>query len=172
MTEQHVTTKAELLTEIDDNWKALRAALDGLTESQLTTIKDAQGWTVKDHLSHLAAWERSAVFFLEGKPRHEGLGVDEATYLTGNEDTINAVIQARQAARSLAEVLAHLQDVHQDLLRLLEPITDTDLQQRYRHYLPDEPGEGDGPLAIDVVYGNSAHHFAGHRRWIEALLKV
>jgi hypothetical protein len=51
----------------------------------------------------------------------------------------------------------------------LQPLTDVDLQQPYRHYLPAEPGEGDGPPAFNVIYGNSAHHFAEHLAWIEAL---
>ncbi|MCB0189193.1 MAG: hypothetical protein KDE31_33215, partial [Caldilineaceae bacterium] len=55
-------------------------------------------------------------------------------------------------------------------LAALAPLTDEDLQKPYRHYLPDEPGEGDGPPAMNVVYGNSAHHFREHLAWIEALV--
>ncbi len=60
-------------------------------------------------------------------------------------------------------------ETKQGLLAAIEPLTDADLQRRYRYYLPDEPGDDDGPPAINVIYGNSAGHFAEHLAWIEAL---
>jgi hypothetical protein len=53
MTTETITSKAELLAAIAQNWAALTAALDQLGEAQLTTVNDAQGWTIKDHLIHL-----------------------------------------------------------------------------------------------------------------------
>ena len=172
MTEQLITTKAVLLPEIERQWAALQTALARLSETQMTTLYDAQGWSVKDHLVHLAAWERSVVFFLQGKQRHEGLGVDETTYLDSTDDEINAVIQPQRKHLALAEVLAQLADTHEQLWALLQPLTDADLNLPYRHFLPDEPGEGDGPPAINVIYGNTAHHFAEHLAWIETLAGV
>ena len=92
MTENAITTKAELLAEIRRTWDALNASLQRLTEQQMTTLHDSQGWTIKDHLVHLACWERSVVFFLQHKPRHAGLGVDESLYLTHSFDQINDAI--------------------------------------------------------------------------------
>lgn len=169
MTDKPITTKAELLAAIEHNWTALQAAFDKLSPTTMTTIQDEQGWTVKDHLVHLYYWERSALYFLQGKPRHRGLEVEEALYLHGGEDAINAAIFQNQRQLPLIDALAQLRAVHQELLTALQPLTDDDLQKRYRHYLPDEPGEGDGPPAMNVVYGNSAHHFAEHLAWIAAL---
>ena len=170
MTERQITTKAELLTEIEPMWTALTTVIDRMIEAQLTTPQDDQGWTVKDHLIHLAAWERSVVFFLQGKPRYEGLGVTASVYLSGSADNINAVLYHRYKTLSLTEVIKQLRSTHRQLITLLQPLTDDDLNKRYRHYLPDEPGEDDGPPAIDVIYGNSAHHFAEHLNWIETLV--
>jgi len=169
MTEQQINTKAILLPEIERAWTSLNTALARLAETQMTTIHDAQGWNVKDHLVHLTAWERSMVFLLQGKPRHEGLGVNEATYLNGTDDEINAVIQSQRKGLSLDEVLASFRTTHEQLWAYLEPLTDADLNQPYRHYLPDEPGDGDGPPVINFIYGNTAYHFAEHLDWIEAL---
>lgn len=44
---------------------------------------------------------------------------------------------------------------------------ETDLIKSYGHYLPAE-GAG-GPAVINIVYGNTADHFAEHLGWIEAL---
>jgi hypothetical protein len=169
MTTQPITTKAELLAAIDQSWAALKAALTRLDQTQLTTIHDAQGWTVKDHLVHMHYWARSAVFFLQGQPRHAGLDVDEALYLTGSDDAINDAIFQKHKTLPVEIAMARLVMTTQQLITLLQPLSDADLQKRYRAYLPDEPGEGDGPPALNVVYGNSAHHFAEHLAWIEAL---
>ncbi|GIV96018.1 MAG: hypothetical protein KatS3mg057_0675 [Herpetosiphonaceae bacterium] len=170
MAEQHVTTGVELLAEIERAWDVFHATLDRLTETQMTTIKDAQGWTVKDHLIHLTAWERSVISFLQGEARHIGLGIDESVYLTGNEDAINAAVYQQQRNISLQAVLDRLRATHQQLIVLVQRLTDTDLQQPYRHYLPDEPGDGDGPPAINLIYGNAVHHFYEHLAWIEGLV--
>ena len=170
MTRQPITTKAELLADTARSWVALNSTLDGLGEAQKSAITDAQGWTVKDHVFHLTAWERSVVFFLQGKPRHAGLGVDETLYLNGKEDEINAVVFQQGKDIPLTDALAQFREVHEQLLKLVRPLTDADLQEPYRHYLPDEPGDGDGPPAIDVIYGNSAHHFREHLAWIKALV--
>lgn len=112
MTERYATTKTELLVEIEDAWTTLHAALDRLTETQMTVPQDAQGGTVKDHLIHLTFWERSVVFFLQGQPRHQSLGVEEALYLKGNEDEINAVICQQHKNLSLSEVLTQLRSIY------------------------------------------------------------
>lgn len=129
MPEERVTTKAELLRAVEHTWAALHAALDRLSARQMTTLSDAHGWTVKDHIIHMTAWERSVVFFVEA--------------------------------------FEQFRTVHQHLVALLQPLTDADLQNPYRSYLPDEPGEGDGPPAINVIYGNTAHHFTEHLTWIQ-----
>lgn len=171
MANNPITTKAELLAEIERDWAALLAALDRLSPSQCVSLHDKQGWTVKDHLHHLAAWERSAACFLQGQPRHTGLEVEAGLYLAGDEDALNAAIYQRARHLSFDEALARLRAAHQQLLQLLEPLADADLQRPYRHYLPDKPGEGAGPPALNVIYGNSAHHFREHLVWIEALVK-
>ncbi len=163
-------TKAELVSEIEDAWTKLRAALDRLTETQMTEIRDAQGWTVKDHLVHMAAWERSVVVFLQGQPRHAGLPVDEQLYLSGDEDAINAVIQAQHKDVSLAEALGDLHAVHRQLLSEIEPLSEDDLYKANSDFQPDTSEERDERPVIGMIYGNTAHHFREHQQWIEHLV--
>ena len=163
-------TKAELLADIERTWAALNQWLERFTEAQLTTLRDQEGWSVKDHLIHLEAWERSVVFFLQGKPRYEGLGVEETMYLTRDMDRINAVIQKQRRELPLADALAQMRHTHEELLKLLEPLSDADLQRTYRHYLPNEPGKGEGPTAMSVIVSNTSDHFTEHLEWIEVLV--
>ena len=171
MSTHRVTTKAQLMLEIEDGWLIINQAIDSLSKAQMTTLRDGEGWTVKDHIAHMTAWERSALYFLQGKPRHEGLGVEESVYLSEDEDSINAAIYARQQSLTLPEVLADFRAVHSQLLTALQPLTDSELMLPYRHFLPDEPGEGEGPPGINVIYGNSAHHYHEHLAWMRALVE-
>ena len=173
MSDGQTERKDQLLREIDRGWAGLVAFLDQAGEEALTVPVDAQGWTVKDHVVHLAAWERSALFLLQGRPRHEGLGVSEDTYLsqTAGEkawDAINAEIK-QNAQGSLGEALAELHQTHEYLLEALQPLTDEDLERPYRYYLPDEPGEGEGPPAFELVSGNSWEHYAEHLEWMRGI---
>lgn len=171
MAEQPVTTKAELLADIEQAWTALNEALDRLTQVEQTGPKDAQGWTVKDHLFHLAAWERSVIFMLQGKPRHAGLGVEEDLYLSKDYDRINAEIFRQHREEALDETVTLLNGTHQQMLDLLQGLTDEDLHRPYRYYLPDEPGEGDGPPALNLIYADTTDHFAEHLEWITSIVK-
>ena len=170
MSDECVTTKEELLEHFHRDWSALATALARLSPTVMTTVRDEQGWTVKDHLVHLYYWERSALYFLQGKPRHQGLGVSERVYMSEDADIINDAIFQQHRTTPLDVAQAQLRALHAELLAALEPLGDDDLQKPYRHYLPDEPGEGDGPPAMNVIYGNSAGHFIEHLDWIEALV--
>lgn len=170
MSERKVTTKKQLLEHIERDWSAINRLLDGLSDHQWTGITDAEGWTVKDHLTHLSAWERSVIALLTGQPRHEGLGVSEDLYLNEDYDVINYAICQNHRHDSLEEVRARFQATHAELMRLIDPMSDSDLNKPYAHYLPDEPRDGDGPPVINLVYGNTADHFREHQGWIEAML--
>jgi hypothetical protein len=163
-------TKAELLSEINQAWTNLNTALDNLIPEQMTDIRDPEGWTVKDHLVHIAAWERSVVVFLRGQPRHEGLGVTKQLYDTGDDDQINAAIQQKQKDTSLTEAQADLHNVHSQLLTLIEPLSDDDLYKASSEFQPDASGERDERPIVGMIYGNTADHFREHQTWIESLV--
>lgn len=163
-------TKADLMGELDSAWTGLNQALDRLTEAQMTQIRDSHGWAVKDHLSHMAAWERSVVAFLCGRPCHEGLGVDQDLYLTGDEDDINAAIQERRKYASSQEALAELREVHDELLSQIEPMSDDDLYRASSDYQPEGEGERDERPIIGMIHANSANHFREHQGWIGGLI--
>ena len=162
--------KAELLGEIESAWTKLNEALDRLTEEQMTEIRDAEGWAVKDHLVHIAAWERSVVVFLQGRPRHEGLGVDKQLYEEGGDDKINAAVQERRKDATLSEALAELREVHRQLLSLVEPMSDDDLYKANSDFQPDAQGERDERPVMGMIYSNTANHFREHQEWIESLV--
>jgi hypothetical protein len=169
MVDRGFSTKSQLFAEIDKAWAALECYLARLSEAQMTTVHDEHGWTVRDHLTHMAAWEDSVVFFLQGKPRYEALGVEESLFSNGPFDDMNEVIQQLRKDLSLAEATAQLQSTHGQLMSLLQPLTDADLNHPLRHYLPSSPAS-DRRRAIDLIRDNTAGHFSEHLGWIEALV--
>lgn len=52
--------KTELQQRVRESHKGLVAALDGLTEEEATRVGLNENWSVKDALSHIAAWEIEA----------------------------------------------------------------------------------------------------------------
>ncbi len=170
MSETRVTDKRTLMEHIKRDWAAINRLLNSLSESQWVEIRNADGWTVKDHVAHLTAWEQSVIALLTGIPRHEALQVVEDVYLSGDFDVINAAIFHMHQHKPLDMVRAQFQATHDELCQLIEPLTDVDINRPYRHYLPDEPGDGDGPPVINLLYGNTAHHFRTHQVWIEEML--
>jgi hypothetical protein len=161
--------KAELVKHIERSWAALERTLSEVKEARLTVI-GPDGWSIKDHLAHIATWEESLIAVLESRPRHLALGVDEHTYLEASEEELNASIYEQHKLRPLAEVLDLLQQTHRRMLATLAGLTDADLLKTYSDFLPDEPGEDSGAPMLARIPGSTYEHYEDHRVWIAALI--
>ena len=146
----------------------LDTLVDSLGPSGLS-ISGADGWAVKDHLIHVAAWEHSLIALLEGADRHEAMGVGHDVDET---DAINAAVWAMHRNMTPEEALAYFRQTHAVLLKLLGSMSDEDLRLPYNHYQPHEPRDaGDDRPALDWVAGNTYEHYAEHVDWINQLVK-
>lgn len=159
--------KATLVDRIDASRRALAALLDSLAPERLAAPDDA-GWSVKDHLAHLAAWEASLVPLVQGLPRHEGLGIDQAAYETSSEDGLNELIYQRHKDLPLAEVRTLVERSNRELDQLLEGLDDDALARPYSHYQPADPPYNARPI-VEWVTGNTWEHFDEHAGWIREL---
>ncbi len=162
-------SKAELLERMASARRAVEAAIAGKDEAALTR-PSADGWSAKDHLAHLTAWERSLMALLEGRSRAEALGVDERTYNEGGFEAINARLHERTKDQPLDHVLAEFRESRQELLTLLDRFTDDDLYQPYAHYQPDDVPHNREPV-IGWIAGNTFGHEEEHLGWFEELLR-
>lgn len=163
--------RATLLAKNDASWAALWATINAHSEEELTAPLDAGGWPAKDHLAHLAAWERGFGFLLHGHALRDGLGVSEETYRSGDFDTINAEIEDHVKDRLLPDILTDLRAAHTELLGAIGSMTDEDLHQPIDYTPPWEDAHQPQPPLADKIPGYTFEHFDLHRGWIEALLE-
>src|SRR5262245_43065439 len=122
--------KAELLERIQASRSALETTLNSLDEEQLTK-PGLSGWSIKDHLAHLAAWELGIVELLHHRPRFAAMQVEEAISQGKSEEEINNLIYRRHAALSLSEVMDEFRTAHQQMIQTLEALDDEDLFRPY-----------------------------------------
>ena len=156
--------KTELITFIAEEWMALLQIMDKLTAKQMTT-PDVGGWSPKDNLAHLAAWEQFMLRrYLQGQTPHQAMQIEEATLEHLEEDDINQILFERNRLRHLDDVLQELQQTHAELLNMLEQMTFADLMQ------PNSEDPQHRPLIIWVM-GNTYQHYREHRETMEATVQ-
>jgi hypothetical protein len=158
---------------IGDARSSLESVIEGRSEHELTELRDAGGWSVKDHLYHLAVWERGIRYLLQGLPRHEGMELTEQEFEGLDADGMNAIIFEKNKDRPLDDVMQIFQQEHKAMVEFLESdkITWDDLNRPYSHYAPDDEHSHAGEPVLFWVFGNTAGHFDMHQTWIEAILK-
>jgi hypothetical protein len=158
-------TTANLLRHINEDWQALQTWLATLSDAQLTQFTDPQGWTVQDHLVHLARWETALLGMLNGQSKRETMEIDEQTWANG-DDAINAVIQQRYHGLSLAEARAMSHDIHAQVVAKIAAMSDTDVLRPYRDFQPGS--ENDAPIWGWIV-GDTFMHYREHLPWMQAI---
>lgn len=157
-----------VLEPIDRGWQELNALIDSLGPSGLL-LTGADGWAVKDHLSHIAAWEASLLALFDGTDRAAAMGVAETE---GGTDALNEQIWNRNRDRTADDALEYFHSTHDALLKRLEAMTDAELHLSYNHYQPNDPrAPADDRPAVEWVAGNTWEHYAEHVAWIGQLVR-
>ena len=160
-------TKADLLAEVLECWDDFQAFLASLTPALMTGPTDAAGWSVRDHVMHLAIWEKGVEGLFGGQVRYEAMGLDAEAWASGDFDRMNASMRDATAALSLDEVMLTFRDTHAALMARVAALSDETLNLPYRHYQPATTGEA--PI-YKTVMSDTFQHYAEHRPWIEAII--
>lgn len=169
---QAPVSKAEFLRRLEAGRRKLWAFIDSLTPEQFTAKRDAAGWAIKDHLVHLAVWEKGITALLGYQPRYPVMGVDEALAFAEHStvDEMNDAIFVQHKDDSLEDVLAALKREQAAFDQVVAAKSDADLMQTYSHYQPDEPGDESGAPIFGWMVGNTFEHYAEHLPWMQALV--
>jgi hypothetical protein len=172
MTEQTVQTKEDLLYHLSADRQQLEDLIGTLSEEELTR-PGPEGWSVKDHLAHIIAWEKSGLALLAGEDRAAAVGVDKDLYEQGlhEDDPINDVIYQQHKDRSLDDVLAEFRQVRAKTISAVSKMSDEDLQRPYGFYQPNDPDHDQTPV-IQAIISNSTEHDLEHLEWIQGILQA
>jgi hypothetical protein len=107
------TARDQLLLEMDTARERVNEAIAGLSEEQMSQ-QDLDGWSVKDHLTHITLWHELRFFELSRIARGGRAGFPE-THEAGVEH-INQQFAANRRPLPLTQVLADL-DFARDMVR-------------------------------------------------------
>jgi len=146
-----------LLQQIDDTPKNLRAAVKGLSDSQLDTPYREGGWTVRQLVHHVP-------------DSHLNAYVRFKLALTENDPTIKTYEEARWAelpdtqATPIDVSLTLLESLHDRWIRLLRSLTPADWKKTFRH-------PALGPMALEKTLALYAWHGRHHVAHVTELRK-
>jgi hypothetical protein len=159
--------KSELLDRVERSWKELEQLVSALGDDQVMR-PGPDGWAIKDHLAHLAAWELSLVGLLEGRDRVAAMGLPAGGH--PDLDQLNADVFARYRGLGPAEARGLLEDANAQVRTALERLSDEDLQRPYAHYQAQENDARSTQPVIGWVVGNTYEHVQEHRQMIAGLV--
>jgi|GEM_PF-560682 len=160
--------------KIDASWTRLERAIASASADRLVAPL-ADGWTIKDHLVHISAWEKSLIALLEGQDRLAAQGITLASLPPGvpdpdalDTDALNAIIYRQGEDRSPDQVLGDLRTTHARTLDVLGRLSDRDLLRPYSSY---QPGSTEERAVVEWIEGNTFEHYDEHSEAIEQALK-
>ena len=184
MSQPRPSSPDKLSSAIDKAWSELQGFLSSITPAQASS-QDANGWTIKDHVTHMAVWEASVAILFRGGRRHDAVGIDEAFYLaTGlghllgprrpaekdaSFDQINEVIKTRHQDLPLSEALTMMSDAHKGLMVNARSLTEANLQTTVSDFFPLAP-RGDDRTMATFIFDNTADHYLEHLQWMKDLV--
>jgi hypothetical protein len=164
------TDKASVLERIERSWATLDEAMAGLSDERMRA-SGPDGWTVKDHLAHVAGWNLSLAALLERRHRQAALALEG--FSTTDWDGQNDVMLRRHRALVPDEVRALLLGSRLTVLSALCGLTDADLSRPYREYQPHDlrtsPPTSDDPVVCWII-GSIEDHVEEHLGYIRPLI--
>ncbi|MDA0351338.1 MAG: ClbS/DfsB family four-helix bundle protein [Chloroflexi bacterium] len=145
-------------------FRAARARVDQrCAELRSWTAESAEGWTAKDYLAHLTAWQRRMVrWFAEGAAGTSRSG-PEAGYTFEQLDALNERDFLGSRDAPLAQVRREFEETADAVEALVESLDDADLNDAARvPWLGFE--------ARHTIAGNTYGHYLEHLEALEGLV--
>ena len=158
----------DLLAEIARERTALDASLALLTPRQMTRPGVTRGgWSVKDVLAHLVAWQQLALGWYEAGLRGETVTMPAPGYTLRDLPRFNLMLYRKHRRRSLRAIRADYTSWHERTVALIRTLSDADLVTMNRF-------EWTGPswTLSDYLRASTAAHYLWARtrirRWWRA----
>lgn len=161
-------TIAELLSGMDAAAVTFDEALYGVSDDLMESAPDG-GWTIKDIVGHIAAWNEYMIDVLDGGGGIDAFGVPESVMGGGGDDPLNEALVVRWAGMSIDEVWRRF-SLSRSLIRERIASLDPDLlAQPFDRFAPDSPVADESPLG-GWLEGAVVAHVADHLPRIRMLV--
>lgn len=134
---------SELVRLVDDGWRAFRASVRHIGRARMTETTSV-GWTYKDLVAHVAAWEERTARQLKA---FRETGVHERLP-DGDADAFNARVVESHRLVGPEAILDELDTSHRLLLHELAQLTDAQVHA--------------ADWVVAVVTGATSGHYAEH----------
>jgi hypothetical protein len=163
MTTQTPQTKTEVLDLIRSSHDALEQAIARMSDGQISAPTADGGWSVKDLMAHITAWERILLrSHIEGRPYAQAVANDGPLPQFTTVDEINDWLYQQSKATPLADVRENFQSTYQQVLTAIQQMTEADLlagQSRVRPHVS----------MLEAIAGNTWEHYDEHAATIRRL---
>jgi hypothetical protein len=116
--------KAELLNWLQEKYQQWEGLLEQIGSSRMDQPGVNGDWSMKDIVAHLTGWNRWLVSRLHAAGRGEPEPPTPWPAQLQTDDEINAWIYESNRRRSVSEVLEEMDQVHQELLAIIEGLPD------------------------------------------------
>ena len=164
-TEAYPSNMDELHNRIEKEWTELMDVIKHLDEDE-ATMRYANGWSIKDNLAHISAWEQYLCdHHLGNVPPYEALGMDAESFAKADEDGVNDSLFQKNKDLPLSQVQIELHHTHQTMLSVLEQLSFATLMK------PRDENDPEAGSLLRWVIGNTYEHYKEHRLSIERLIK-
>lgn len=163
--------KQTLLNEIERAHQDMTRWLAALSDDEKTAPILNEGWSVKDSLAHLIAWEKMTLDWLarslqgeQVKRFVEGFQYDTEAEREAVMEKLNTHLYEQNKNRPLPEVMQDFRATHRAIFDFVAQMNENDI------FDPNRFAWRNGSPAFDMLAGNTYEHYDEHRQWIlEAL---
>ena len=159
-------TADEVRDKIESGWRELDTLARSLDAEGLSLPRSPDGWAVKDHLVHVAAWEQWLIALFEHRDKLAAMGAGDANR---EIDDVNAVVYENHRDDSVDDAMRYYRESHEQLTRSLRDLSTEDFERPYKTFF--DPGkESDEQPVLVAVGANTYEHYAEHVAWIKEQL--
>lgn len=160
-------TKQELLKEIERSHQDLVRVLASMTDEEKVAPILQDGWSVKDSLAHLVAWEKMTIDWLTRSLRGEhvkrfveGFQYDTEQQRLSVMEALNQHLFEQNKERALEEVMRDFRSTHRAISEFVTQMEERDI------FDPNRFAWREGSPALEMIAGNTYGHYAEHQGWI------
>lgn len=156
----------ELLSHMNEARGELEAFVAGVPPEELVGPRK-NGWTVKDHLFHLATWDLYLIAVLDREPRVPALGLDHDPRAPFDE--VNNIFFERGKDLPLNQVLGMFRGNRARIIEQVRGLAESDLTRPAADFQSADPAPPSGTLEHWIV-SITAEHDREHHEWMREIL--